>query len=392
MKPGEWGKITVTEVGPDKFTASTYVRDGDGKRRQAERSGRSEEDARRNLQRHLKARTTPATGEEVTEKTSLGELFTAWIATKEKAGLKGQSTEKYRGAWDKHGDKQIGALRIREFPTSRAERHLEAVKGVAPSQAKLLRVVLVGMFALAVRFDIVSVNPVRETSRAARKSGGARALTAGDFARIRAAVRAYTDREHVSGPAPGKLLTPFVDVMGSTGCRPNEILALRWRDVDLLADPPTATVTGTLIDHGKIKGQPLHRQNTRKGDAPPHTVVLPLLAVESLTVLLGGAGANVDALVTLADKPVFPNRDGDWMSLANLRRSLRAAVPEDLKWVTPYSLRRTVATVVRDGLGVEQAQAQLSHAQLATTEQHYVERRTHGPDVRAVLDRYAEGK
>ncbi len=118
----------------------------------------------------------------------------------------------------------------------------------------------------------------------------------------------------------------------------------------------------------------------------------PVLAVEALTVLVGEAGASVDDLATLADKPVFPNRDGDWMSLANLRRSLRAALPEDLKWVTPYSLRRTVATVVRDGLGVEQAQAQLSHAQLATTEQHYVERRTHGPDSRAVLDRFAEGK
>uniref|UniRef100_UPI0031E04761 tyrosine-type recombinase/integrase n=1 Tax=Mycobacterium sp. TaxID=1785 RepID=UPI0031E04761 len=86
---------------------------------------------------------------------------------------------------------------------------------------------------------------------------------------------------------------------------------------------------------------------------------------------------------------VFANREGGWMSLANMRRALRAALPEDLAWVTPHSFRRTVATIVRDALGVEVAQRQLSHAKLSTTEAHYVERQTRGPDVRSVLDRYA---
>jgi hypothetical protein len=38
-----------------------------------------------------------------------------------------------------------------------------------------------------------------------------------------------------------------------------------------------------------------------------------------------------------------------------------------------------------------QAQQQLSHAKLATTEAHYLQRQTRGPDVRAVLDKYAGG-
>lgn len=138
-------------------------------------------------------------------------------------------------------------------------------------------------------------------------------------------MRAYTNREHVSGPAPGRLLEPFVDVAASTGCRPNEVLGLRWGDVDLLGDPPTATFVGTLIDHGKVEDEPLHWQDERKGGAPDHTVVLSALAVEALTVLLGEAGVDVETLATLADKPVFANRDGGWMSLANLRRALRAA-------------------------------------------------------------------
>ena len=160
------------------------------------------------------------------------------------------------------------------------------------------------------------------------------------------------------------------------------MLALRWCDVDLLADPPTVTIIGTLIDHGRIAGKPLHRQDARKGDAPPHTVVLPRFGVESLTALVAESGM---------EGPVFANRGGGWMSLTNMRRALRAALPAHLSWVTPHSFRRTVATVVRDAMGAELAQQQLSHAKLATTEAHYLQRQTRGPDVRAVLDKYAGG-
>lgn len=379
MAPGEWGKITVTKTGPGRFTASTYVRDEDGRRRQAERSGSSEEDARRSLLRHLKQRTTPAAGAVVSERTSLSELFEVWIATKDR--LKPQSRADYRSVWSKHGESQLGALRIRELSTSRAERHIASLP---VSRARMLRVVLVGMFSTAVRYDVLAVNPIREVSRRTGKKVPARALTAEEFAVVRSAVLAYRDRPGVSGPRPARLLLEFIDVMASTGCRPNEVLGLRWSDVDLMADPPTMVVSGTALDHGKVTGKPVHRQDERKGDAPDHTLVLPRLAVEAFTTLFGSA--------TDPDGPVFANRDGGWMSLANLRRSLRAALPDELRWVTPYSFRRTVATVVRDDLGPAQAQAQLSHSKLSTTEQHYFQRQTQGPDVRSTLDRYAGGK
>ena len=60
-------------------------------------------------------------------------------------------------------------------------------------------------------------------------------------------------------------------------------------------------------------------------------------------------------------------------------------------WVTPHSFRRTVATIVRDDHGPALAQQQLSHAKLATTEAHYLQRQTRGPDVRETLDRFAGG-
>lgn len=178
------------------------------------------------------------------------------------------------------------------------------------------------------------------------------------------------------------MLPAFVELLAATGARPGEVLAIRWEDVDLLADPPTVTLTGTVVDHGKVTGQPLHRQYARKLDAPAHTVVLPAFGVAVLTELYsvtGPAGA------------VLKNRDGGLVSLSNIRTSLREALADhdELTWVTPKSFRKTTATVVRDGLGVEAAQQQLSHKQLGTTERHYVQRVTAGPDTRAVLDEWA---
>jgi len=66
-------------------------------------------------------------------------------------------------------------------------------------------------------------------------------------------------------------------------------------------------------------------------------------------------------------------------------------LPDELRWFTPHSCRRTVATVVKEAYGADAAQAQLSHAKLATTE-GYFQPRTIGPDAREGLDRFAAGE
>jgi integrase len=364
-----------------KFFASAYVRDVDGNRRRVERSSdKSIEDARRLLHRHLVQRRAPLSSQVVTDRTTLAELFELWIEAKgSEDGVRPQTADAYRAVWRTHGADQIGALRVTELPTSRANTYLQ--KMGPTRQASRLRMILAGMFSMAVRFDVLDVNPIREARTVKTTRTPTRATTAAEFEQIRAAVAAYVGRRG-PGPHPGRLLPAFVELLAATGCRPNEVLALRWADVDLLADPPVVTITGTLIDHGRIAGKPLHRQEARKGDAPPHTVVLPKFGVDALTSLVAESGM---------DGPVFANRVGGWMSLANMRRALRAALPEELAWVTPHAFRRTVVTVVRDALGAEVAQQQLSHAKLATTEAHYLQRHTHGPDVRAVLDNYAGG-
>lgn len=387
MRPGDSGRITEKRTGSN-WTASVYVRDMDGRRRRVERSSsRSAEDARRKLQRHLADRRAPLAGQLVTQKTTLAELFELWIESKSKrkGGSKpeiGPQTEgQYRACWRVHGAGPLGALRVTELPTSWADKHLQSIEAV--SQAKRLRVILSGMFSLAVRYDVLAVNPLRETETLKPKRAPARAATPDEFDRIRAEVRTYTTGHTKPGPKPGRLLAEFIELLMATGCRPNEVLALRPCDIDLVSDPPTATVSGTLIDHNRIPGKPLHRQEFRKMNAQPHTVLLPKFAVDVLTDLVERSGPT---------DPLFANRDGNWISLGNMRRALRAALPQDLSWVTPHSFRRTVATVLRDAYGPAVAQAQLDHSKLSTTETHYFERQTRGPDAREALDRFAEGE
>ncbi|MEX3652425.1 tyrosine-type recombinase/integrase [Mycolicibacterium fortuitum] len=380
LNPGEHGKITDSRRG-EIFYATTYVRLHSGKLREREASSRkSAEDARRELKRRIAAEL--AAGEPtgvVNLRTTLSELFEAWMAAKvSEDGVKGQTDTQYRDMWRLHGEQQLGALRITELTTSRADAHLKAL---TPGPAAKMRVILSGMYGMAARFDVVKSNPIRETRIAKSETKPARGLTAFELEEVRQAVTVYVGRKG-PGPRRGRMLPAYIELLAATGVRSNEVLAVRWEDVDLLADPPTVTITGTLIDHGKIVGKPLHRQDERKGGAPPHTVTLPAFGVQVLTALYAVTGPS---------GPVLTNRDGGWISSSNIASALREALAphEHLKWVTPHSFRRSVATVVRDGLGVEAAQRQLSHAQLATTEGHYVQRVTIGPDTRAVLDKWA---
>ncbi|CPU14942.1 putative phage integrase [Mycobacteroides abscessus subsp. abscessus] len=44
------------------------------------------------------------------------------------------------------------------------------------------------------------------------------------------------------------------------------VLAIRWVDVDLLGDPATVTVNGSIQDAGRVAGKALHWQDTRVSD------------------------------------------------------------------------------------------------------------------------------
>lgn len=380
LAPGEHGKITCSRRN-GKHYATTYLRLNSGRRVEREAVGKSAEDARRNLAARIA--TELDTGSATLSGATLDELFAAWISAKvSEDGIKPQSETGYRKAWNLYCTKRIGSLRIPELTTRVADTHL---KTLTPSQSKMCKVVLAGMLGYAVRMGAATINPIRETRPPRAQRTPTRAMTAIEIAQVRQAVQVYTTRPG-PGPRRGRNLAAYVELLAATGCRPGEVLALRWQDVDLLGDPPTVTIAGTLLDHGKIPGKAIHRQDSRKAAAPPHTVLLPKFGVETLVALVA------DSVSVAPEAPVIASRDGSWMSPSNIASSLREALaPYDhLTWITPHAFRRTVATVVRDELGAQAAQQQLSHAQMSTTEAHYLQRHTTGPDVRDVLERFGK--
>jgi integrase len=243
MAPGEHGKITTTRRG-ELYCATTYVRLHSGVLREREATSRkSFEDARRNLTKRINAEL--AAGEPsgvINRRTTLSELFEAWIPAKVAEDRIGKRTVTlYRDTWRLHGDRQLGALRIAELTTSRADSHL---KSLLSSPAIYMRIILSGMCSMAVRFDVITHNPIRETKTTKSERKPARALTSMEFEQVRQAVKVFCGHRG-PGPRRGQMLPAFVEMLAATGVRPGEVLAIRWDEVDVFADVPIVTVTTT---------------------------------------------------------------------------------------------------------------------------------------------------
>ncbi|WP_336649689.1 site-specific integrase [Kocuria rosea] len=274
----------------------------------------------------------------------------------------------------------LGGYALREVTVGRAQRFLSGLAESTPAKARNARVVLAELFALAVRHDALPSNPVAGTRLPAVERTPPRALTVEELRRLRGNVRAWQEMPAVTGRPRTPDLLDVLDVLAGTGLRIGELCALRWEDVQLDQERPTLAVTGTVV---QVKGQGLVRQAMPKTDAGRRAVVLPPFVV---TVLL-----RRSVQVPEGDDSglVFPSAAQTLRSPHNLRRQLREARGEEFAWVTPHTMRRTVATVLARATGAEDAAAQLGHAGTGVTVKHYVERAAVAPDLTAVLERFA---
>jgi integrase len=168
----------------------------------------------------------------------------------------------------------------------------------------------------------------------------------------------------------------IVDTMLGTGVRIGECLAPREEDLDLDAEVPTLTVTGTVV---RANSQ-LIRQPKPKSGSSRRTITLPDFVVTALREALElGLDGGEDGLV-------FPSTRGTSRSPGRVRDQLREARGGTGVNVTPHDFRRTVATQVARGTTLAHATALLGHADEATTARHYVQRIHVAPDVRAIID------
>lgn len=204
------------------------------------------------------------------------------------------------------------------------------------SMAKQARTVLSLAFGLAVRYDAIPKNPVRDTTRLHKPPSQAMALTATQVDAIRAAVRGWRCGSGVPGPPPDGQLEQIIEVMLGTSARIGEVLAVRKCDIDVTRSRATVRICGMIVSP---TGKPTHRQPHPKTAKSTRTVSVPSFTAEVLRERL---------VVVASEDPehlIFFSRNHTPLTTNNIRRRLRNVLAEaGITGVTPHSFRRTVAT------------------------------------------------
>jgi integrase len=273
----------------------------------------------------------------------------------------------------------LGGLRLREVTTSRLDLFLVRLRSISASRQRKAKVVLGAMLGLAVRHDALAVNPVQQTSRVYRERSEPRSLSIADVVTVRAALRAWTDKDR-SGPKASSDMADIIDLMLATGARIGEIRAVRWIDVDLDATRPVLTINGTIKTE---TGRGTYRKASPKSDASVRTVVLPDFAIAALKRRRATAPEDPNS-------PVFPTRNGTWQQVNNVERRWRQIRKDTgLDWVTPHTFRKTVATLISERVDAQTASQQLGHSSPAITREFYISKPAIAADVAHVLDELA---
>ena len=265
----------------------------------------------------------------------LSRLAEIWLAHLEDEGRIELSTlNEYRRTLHRTVLPKLGGLLLREVTTGALDQFLIDVWKTSPNRQRKSKAVLGGMLDMAVRHDALTHNPIRGTTALRRPRATPRVMTIEDLETVRAAVHAQIAKPR-PGPKANHDMADIVDLMLATGCRIGEILALRWSDLHIDADPPTVTVAGTIKTE---PGRGTYRKPTPKTDHSNRTLVLPPFAVQMLRRRRANNQPNdVDA--------VFATRTGTWHQLSNIERRWRQIrAGTGLEWVTPHMFRKTVAT------------------------------------------------
>jgi integrase len=364
---GTFGDITYVKVAGARVRARTRYRDDDGQVRRVSATGATTKEAERNLKKVLSQRPSHVATGELTGDTSFAKLVEVWL---EDLDLENKLAPSTRALYERNMRQLVMPTFehyvLREITVRKVDQFIKTLATTKSySMAKQARTVLSLAFGLAVRYDAVVKNPVRDTTRLRRPPSQAMALTAKQVDAIRAAVHGWRRGPGVPGPPPDGQLEQIIEVMLGTSARIGEVLAIRKCDVDVTGTPATVRICGTIVSPA---GKPTHRQAHPKTAKSTRSVSVPSFTAAVLR----------DRLVKVADEEadhlIFFSRNRTPLTTNNVRRRLRAVLSEaGIDGVTPHSFRRTVATVIDRAGGADLAAELLGHTSSKITKEHYIQ-------------------
>ena len=372
---GTYGVITVRRR-QDRYVAGTRFRELTGGYRRVTASAESAPAAVNRLKEKIAADLPSQAEGDLNGQSNLKAVAVVWIAEIEQRQEHApQTIEVYRDIVRRVILPAIGDLRLNELTVGTLDRFLKAEADRGLSRGRHARVVLAQVIDLAVRHDALPRNPVRSTAPLRRSRSEIRSLTIDELAEIRRLLREHRTQPGLPGPPPDGQLAQIFEVMLGTSARLGEALAIRRGDIDLDADPPTVTITGTVVH---VRGKGFLRQPHPKHSRYWRTITIPSFTAAALRERLGTTGELP------AEHTVFHTKRGSLMSPANVRRlwrSIRDANADlmpagiDLAQVVPHTLRKTVATTLDEAAGTDLAAELLGHSSTAVTRAHYVQPR-----------------
>ena len=219
-------------------------------------------------------------------------------------------------------------------------RNLKRMDGqpTSPATKSKIRNLMSALFSHAIRNEWAARNPITEVRTSAKRLRTPDILTAGEF---QALLLELAQRERV-----------MVLLAGSTGLRRGELIALRWRDVDLEAKQ--ANITHSVWHN--VEG------NT-KTEASRKPVPLPSLVVDELKQwkLVSIYRADDDyifpSIAKNGSQPIQP----DMILKRHIRPALeRIGVKKQIGW---HSFRHGLGTMLRQKkVDIKTAQELLRHA------------------------------
>lgn len=365
---GTFGDFSFLSAPNGKVKARVRFRDDDGQLRLVQATGETRNAAERALKEKLTRRDTfSAGGRDLTADSTFGRLVEVWLADLDLTGKLADST---RALYERNMRQLVVPAfehyTLREISVRMVDQFIKKLSATKSySTAKQARTVLSLAFGLAVRYDALKENPVRDIAKMHKPPSQTMALTLEQVEAIRAAVRGWRRGGGLPGPPPDGQLEQIIEVMLGTSARIGEVLALRKCDVDVTVSPARVRICGTIVSPA---GKPTHRQSHPKTQKSTRVVSVPSFTAEVIR----------QRLVTMADEPeehlLFVTRNDTPHTTNNIRRRLRSVLRDaGIEGVTPHAFRRTVATVLDRASGPELAAEMLGHTSSKITKEHYIE-------------------
>ncbi len=389
LRPGEVGRPSTKKTATGSWRSRIRYSHPDGSTAQTSATGPTRAAAEERVvakARQLAIGDSPSAVP--VSRPTVGDVADDWWVRFLKTGPAVGTQTTYRSVLFAHLIPVFGGMDVATTTVPDLNAALESWEESTGFSSHTLRVLLKHTFAYAVSTGLVDRNPMDGVSpqRTPKKRGGdrddrlKRSLTVDDLNALRDAVAEWGAGHHSRDAVT---LRDVVDLWAGTGLRIGEALALRPCDLGGVPAQPGVPLTVEVC--GKVQDAPdqgVIREPFPKSNDSFRVVVAP----EWLRPMLERRVEQAAGL----DAPLFPTSTGRWRSRSNMRRALRSArALAGLDWVTPHSLRRTVATFVEEELGLGNASRQLGHRDERTTRVHYVDRAPLAPDNTAALEALA---